>query len=449
MSLSNKQLVLVLLILIIPYYFIFHFEAENDAKYARSFLEKNFKNKQPNFEEEITAKDESIKFYVNTGSYWNSTTVEEEYEIIYKPKYTEKETDLIFGVKSEWKKKPRRDAVRNTYGKSIYYKKFGFTAKFVFLFGLPQNSSYLSELAEHDDMLGFRINSESQILLQGRRRYSFKSISLQQVFGRQQAHCRSNDLGKSYKTRTANWRTGLEFLSFLENLQFQALIRAEHIGTGWDKYVDLVWNETHYPPYVSGASLFMNKGAVDVLKENIRKLPKIPIDDAFLGICMRKGGYNENHVGKIPAMIRFVGRERTEVCEIEKSIAIHKYTPEILECIWPIFLEHRSKCNTSEKNKIEKIGQHCDPETFWFEKAFVKPPLESNNEDYGRCGLRYNFSSCPQNSNDWNAHCSGPCCSPNGYCGLTSDHCACSDCVDFRQEEIEEKDICCNIIEIS
>ncbi len=114
MSLSNKQLVLVLLILIIPYYFIFHFEAENDAKYARSFLEKNFKNKQPNFEEEITAKDESIKFYVNTGSYWNSTTVEEEYEIIYKPKYIEKETDLIFGVKSEWKKKPRRDAVRNT-----------------------------------------------------------------------------------------------------------------------------------------------------------------------------------------------------------------------------------------------------------------------------------------------------------------------------------------------
>ncbi len=40
-----------------------------------------------------------------------------------------------------------------SYGKSIYYKKFGFTAKFVFLFGLPQNSSYLSELAEHDDMV--------------------------------------------------------------------------------------------------------------------------------------------------------------------------------------------------------------------------------------------------------------------------------------------------------
>jgi hypothetical protein len=78
----------------------------------------------------------------------------------------------------------------------------------------------------------------------------------------------------------------------------------EYLGTGLEKYVDVVWNETHYPPYCSGASLFMNKGAVNVMKNNIGKLPKIPIDDAFLGICMRKAGYSENHVGSIPKMIR-------------------------------------------------------------------------------------------------------------------------------------------------
>ena len=81
-------------------------------------------------------------------------------------------------------------------------------------------------------------------------------------------------------------------------------LREDYLGTGLDKYVDVVWNEPTYPPYVSGASLFMNKGAVDVIKNNIGKLPKIPIDDAFLGICMRKAGYNENHVGMIPKMIR-------------------------------------------------------------------------------------------------------------------------------------------------
>jgi hypothetical protein len=116
MTISNKRLVLLLLFLLIPYYFIFHFEATDDAKYARSFLEKNLIKKLPNFEkiQEKTVKDESIKFYVNTGSYWNNTSVEEEYEIIYKPKYIDKETDLIFGVKSEWTKKARRYAVRNT-----------------------------------------------------------------------------------------------------------------------------------------------------------------------------------------------------------------------------------------------------------------------------------------------------------------------------------------------
>ena len=114
MSISNKHLVILLLFLLIPYYFIFHFEATDDAKYARSFLEKNSTKKLSNFEEEKTDKDESKKFYVNTGSYWNNTSVEEEYEIIYKPKYIDEETDLIFGVKSEWNKKNRRDAVRNT-----------------------------------------------------------------------------------------------------------------------------------------------------------------------------------------------------------------------------------------------------------------------------------------------------------------------------------------------
>ena len=80
--------------------------------------------------------------------------------------------------------------------------------------------------------------------------------------------------------------------------------REEYIGSGWDKYVDLVFNEDHYPPYVSGASLFMNKAAVDVIKENIRKMPMIPIDDAFLGICLREGGYSGNHVVNVPQMIK-------------------------------------------------------------------------------------------------------------------------------------------------
>ena len=65
-----------------------------------------------------------------------------------------------------------------------------------------------------------------------------------------------------------------------------------------------MFNEDYYPPYVSGASLFMNKAAVDVIKESIRKMPMIPIDDAFLGICLREGGYSGNHVVNVAQMIK-------------------------------------------------------------------------------------------------------------------------------------------------
>ena len=112
MEYSNKYFIIFLFLLLIPYYSVLHYEPEKAPKYAKSFLEKNIEKNV-----ELTKADkreENVKFYVNTGSYWNKTSVEIETEILYKPKYIDEATDLIFGVKSEWKKRERRDAVRNT-----------------------------------------------------------------------------------------------------------------------------------------------------------------------------------------------------------------------------------------------------------------------------------------------------------------------------------------------
>ena len=57
------------------------------------------------------------------------------------------------------------------------------------------------------------------------------------------------------------------------------------------KYEDLVWPKTKYPPYVSGGGLVMNRAAVQVLRNAIPKNPVIPIDDAFVGICLKSARY--------------------------------------------------------------------------------------------------------------------------------------------------------------
>ena len=50
-----------------------------------------------------------------------------------------------------------------------------------------------------------------------------------------------------------------------------------------------------------------------------------------------------------------------EICVIENSKAIHKFKPDQLECIWPLFMKHRNKCGTEEEKEILNVGHVCDP----------------------------------------------------------------------------------------
>lgn len=49
-----------------------------------------------------------------------------------------------------------------------------------------------------------------------------------------------------------------------------------------------------YPKYISGGGFLVNWKAVRVLQEQIPKNPVIPIDDAFIGVCMYKAGLSLN-----------------------------------------------------------------------------------------------------------------------------------------------------------
>ena len=72
----------------------------------------------------------------------------------------------------------------------------------------------------------------------------------------------------------------------------------------------------------------------------------------------------------------------------------------------------------------------CDA-TLWYKRE-MNPPILSG-ENYHKCGPNNNFTICSTNKSDWNLEIEyGPCCSTNGYCGLTSDHCN-NPGVDFRE----------------
>ena len=64
----------------------------------------------------------------------------------------------------------------------------------------------------------------------------------------------------------------------------------------------------------------------------------------------------------------------------------------------------------------------------------MNPPVLSGL-NYHKCGPKHNHAICSTKKSDWkvkNLPDNGPCCSLNGYCGETTDHCNYPG-VDFRE----------------
>lgn len=245
-----------------------------------------------------------------------------------------------------------------SYGNTAFYKPY--VAKFVFLIGKTENSSDYDELDQHDD------------ILVGNFVDSFQNLTFKDSMFFAWALEAAPHMEICYKGDDDIFLNPFSFVQLLRN---QSITDEPYIwgdvmynnkrrtDPSYGKYQDLVWNEELYPNYTSGACLFMNRAAVEVIHENIPKLPIIPIDDAFLAICMRNGGYgyeNVINVEKPSKILKYPEIERTNLCYIEHSIGLHKYEPEMLECLWPKFLEQRKNCYMENSTEISKIGYQCD-----------------------------------------------------------------------------------------
>jgi hypothetical protein len=95
---------------------------------------------------------------------------------------------------------------------------------------------------------------------------------------------------------------------------------------------------------VSGGGFIMNSIAMLKVQEMIKITPIIPIDDAFIGICLRRAGL-ENNIIKHEKFkswgFRPFDEKKFNVCEIDKIIYFHKFSPDEIDCFWPKFMENR------------------------------------------------------------------------------------------------------------
>ena len=92
-----------------------------------------------------------------------------------------------------------------------------------------------------------------------------------------------------------------------------------------------LWNEKYYPPYVSGGGFVMSSLVSKKIFEVTKVTPIIPIDDAFLGVCLKKLGLKpQNHKG----FKSWGVNRRKDVCIYQEIMTLHKLNSEEMVEMW-------------------------------------------------------------------------------------------------------------------
>ena len=92
-----------------------------------------------------------------------------------------------------------------------------------------------------------------------------------------------------------------------------------------------LWSEKYYPPYVSGGGFLMSSLISKKIFEVTKVTPIIPIDDAFLGVCLKKLGIKpQNHKG-----FKSWGVNRPkDICIYQEIMTLHKLSSDDLITMW-------------------------------------------------------------------------------------------------------------------
>jgi len=135
-----------------------------------------------------------------------------------------------------------------------------------------------------------------------------------------------------------DYLTSLTSVKAMEMLTGSVLYPSPRITNPKSKYYvpSNLYGEKYYPPYVSGGGFVMSSLVAKRMFEVIKVTPIIPIDDAFIGICLKKLNIKPiNHKG-----FKSWGVDRKkDVCVYKEIMTLHKVMEDELREMWKILNE--------------------------------------------------------------------------------------------------------------
>ncbi|XP_069818433.1 acetylgalactosaminyl-O-glycosyl-glycoprotein beta-1,3-N-acetylglucosaminyltransferase-like [Dendropsophus ebraccatus] len=269
----------------------------------------------------------------------------------------DKNVFLMLAIKSSPGNFEHREAIRRTWGEEKSYG--GAQVKRLFLTGIPRKKEQSKRMLQ-------LLSTESEIygdILQWNFEDSFYNLTLKQVLFHQWIHQKCPGVQFIFNgdddvfVHTANVITYLKSTE-INGRKGHLFVGALNIGMPlvrekYSKYYvskELFPNES-YDPYCGGGGILLSSfTASSILKES-QYIPLIPIDDAYLGMCLKRAGLKpENHQGihtfgiTLPKNV-----DSFDPCFYQYCLIVHRFVPYEMLVMWKALQMTKLQCRKNIK----------------------------------------------------------------------------------------------------
>ncbi|XP_039270856.2 beta-1,3-galactosyltransferase 1-like [Styela clava] len=239
---------------------------------------------------------------------------------------------LLIIVKSTTAQFDRRRAIRATWGNETLFKGLNMRRIFLLAKGNDEKKQALLEMEQN----------EYHDIIQGDFQDSFRNLTIKDIMFMRwmTTYCpQVKYIFKGDDDVFVNLGNIVDYLLSLSSEDGKGLFTGSvlypspRIKDPKSKYYVPVslWPEKYYPPYVSGGGFLMSSVVAKKIFEVSKVTPIIPIDDAFLGVCLRKLGMKpQNHKG-----FKSWGVNRPkDICIYREIMTLHKLGSDDMIAMW-------------------------------------------------------------------------------------------------------------------
>ncbi|XP_073516540.1 N-acetyllactosaminide beta-1,3-N-acetylglucosaminyltransferase 3-like isoform X1 [Phyllobates terribilis] len=267
---------------------------------------------------------------------------------------------LLLAIKTAPGNFERREAIRRTWGEEKTYN--GAKVKRVFLSGVPRNKEQTKRMMQ-------LLSTESEIfedIVQWNFEDSFYNLTLKQVLFHHWLEQKCPGAQFIFNGDDDVFVHTLNVVTYLQSTEIKGMKRHLFVGAlnegmplireKHSKYYvsKEIFPADSYDPYCGGGGILMSSFTASSIQKESQYIPLIPIDDAYLGMCLKRAGLApQNHEGIRTLGIRVPNNiDSFDPCFYQHMLMVHRFMPYEMLIMWKSLQITKLSCLSQSKTVL-------------------------------------------------------------------------------------------------